>query len=469
MPPRDLMDSTVAGNTRSKNPLAAASLPATWAIYKLSDAKKAYATRRPPFVQQTGQLNIETARRQVILADKQGHLPEYPRTAEFRAHSWDKNDFFWTLDLEGSRWIVKAYGGGPQGGVTYRKWLGVKEGFSERPVAFSMKQAEKPQRVEVLSEPHNEAETDTTRVVAHVDTPSEEYNDIDMDEVMAAILSDEADNIEPIAGAINNKASSTIEVIDLTERPTSVPKRQLNSLRNSGGECRFELNRSKKGKKRDSDGSGHDSFSVEGTIENDPKRLRVTKTCQPLVKRLERHNNTEALHFNPFQPCRNSTAAQDMVQSMQRASLDPADSYEHTIMDSYDSCIETRGKDNTQHVNAAAIPSASTSQLPRKKEREASHLYSVTPPSQASFLANASAIIVPPSPRPRWLSGRPMGRCRMVAERILADRNRVVRALDQPVTNPVFSSLQDDISPTTFLGDSNYGSRYFMPASIRNE
>ncbi|MCJ1382437.1 hypothetical protein MMC17_005550 [Xylographa soralifera] len=374
MPSTKFTESTIARNTRSKNPLAAGILPATWAINKLADAKAAYTTRRPPFVQQKGRLNIEKAGRIVTLADKQGRLPENVRIAEFRAHAWDKSDFFWTLDLEDTRWIVKAYGGGPQGGITYRKWLGVRDGFSEKPVAFSLKQAERggeilPPDVVFPTKPHKKAEIDTIRLATSADTPSEGYSDLDVDEVLAAILSDEPAEIELAAKTITDDASPVIEIIDLTARPTSVPKKQLGFEKDSGGECRFELNRSKKGKKRQSDESKYDNSSAGSTSGNVRKRLCVTESSQPLEQAQERDDGINLLRFDPFKPRLDSIVTKDVVESMERASLDPEVSCKATAMNSQESCDKVQGDNDTQHIDAALKPHWSL-----KTERESSQL-----------------------------------------------------------------------------------------------
>ncbi|MCJ1395234.1 hypothetical protein MMC18_008117 [Xylographa bjoerkii] len=439
MLPTEVTESTIASNTRSKNPLAAATLPATWAVYKLADAKVAYATRRPPFVQRIGQLKTGEARRQVALADKQGRLQETPRTAEFTAHAWDKDEFFWTLDLEGTRWIVKAYGGGPQGGVTYRKWLGVREGFSEKPVAFSMKQVENVRqnlttRAAGSTEPHNEKQSDTIRVRSFMDIPAEEYPDLEVDDIMAAILSDKASKIESAAGTFNDEAVPVTEVIDLTGGPTSVPKKQLGSSRDFWGERRFELDRTKRGKKRQSDDSGYDSSSAEGTSETGPKRLCVAESHQSPEQPQERRDDGVFVRFHPFQPDLNSIATRDMVKSMERASLDPVAAYKDIAMDSNELRIQTPGINCTKHMTAASTPTASKTYVPLKTDREMSHLYSVTPPPQNS--ANISAPVVPAK---------------------------------EHVNGAVASTVQDDISPSTVLGNSLCSLRYFVPETIGNK
>ena len=44
---------------------------------------------------------------------------------------------FWTLDLNGHRYIVKAFNGGAQGGMRYRYWAGPEKGFAQKPLAIS--------------------------------------------------------------------------------------------------------------------------------------------------------------------------------------------------------------------------------------------------------------------------------------------------------------------------------------------
>ncbi|MCJ1285916.1 hypothetical protein MMC26_005258 [Xylographa opegraphella] len=516
MPPSESSQSTVAGNTRSKNPLAAGTLPATWTIYKFADAKSAYTTRRPPFVQQKGELNIENARRIAALADKQGLLPSNIRIAEFRAHEWDKSDFFWTFDLEGTRWIVKAYGGGPQGGVTYRKWLGVEEGFSIKPVAFSMKQAESERKTlpprGIVPEPHKEAVFDKIRVATSTDTPSEDYNDLNVDEVMTAILSDEPGEIGSAGKNVTEDAMPVQEIIDLTVKPTSIPKRQLGFSKKSGSECRFELQRSKKGKKRQADGSECNNISAENSG-NGSKRLRVSEKHKILEQAQGTDDDTDILCLDLSQPRLNSKTTQDVVESMERVSLGPEVLYGDTAGEDHDILVKMPVNNCVQHTNAAPIPVTWWNYSPLKKERDASHLYSATPPPQHP--ANMGATVAPVSPRPKWLSGRPMGRCRMVAERILADRHRIVRAVgsgcrqctknsyecitapgrkhcafctsrgsarnyfcclatNRPKTSAALdgvevSIVEDEGSPSSFVDNQYYGSRHFAPPATENE
>ncbi|MCJ1259624.1 hypothetical protein MMC24_007463 [Lignoscripta atroalba] len=107
-------------------------------VYMLDESREYYRARRPPFVQGKGKTPAGT-RKPIVLATEKGLLPKDPVKAEFVSREWNKDDIFWTLDLGNCRWIVKAFGGAPQGGVTYRSWLGPRKNFSKNPIAFSVK------------------------------------------------------------------------------------------------------------------------------------------------------------------------------------------------------------------------------------------------------------------------------------------------------------------------------------------
>ena len=126
--------------TTKQSPLDATSLPLDHPVYMLEESRMVYESCRPPFVQDKYKCPVGS-RKPVILATRNGHFPEAePTTAEFVAREWSKTDVFWTLDLDGYRWIVKAFGSGSQG-ATYRKWLGHRNRFSETTVAFFQRRA----------------------------------------------------------------------------------------------------------------------------------------------------------------------------------------------------------------------------------------------------------------------------------------------------------------------------------------
>ena len=131
-----------AESPNSADQAIALSLPEDHPVHKLSEARKHYlGRRRPPFVQEARKTR-PGARKPVVLADSNGLLKAGAARADLICHAWERTTTFWTLDLRGKRWIVKAFGGAPQGGVRYLSWLGPKktEDFLELPVAFSKKQ-----------------------------------------------------------------------------------------------------------------------------------------------------------------------------------------------------------------------------------------------------------------------------------------------------------------------------------------
>ena len=56
---------------------------------------------------------------------------------KFYLKDWDEHFMFWTLDLNGTRYVVKAFAGTAQGGVRYLYWAGPGKGFEEQPLALT--------------------------------------------------------------------------------------------------------------------------------------------------------------------------------------------------------------------------------------------------------------------------------------------------------------------------------------------
>ena len=131
------------GSVSDDDHIAVTPLPINHPIYRLEEARKHHLNRRrPPFVQESRKTR-PGAHRPVLLADANGNLKPGAAKADLICHAWDRNDGFWTLDVQGKRWIVKAFGGGPQGGARYLNWLGPEKNknFGALPVAFSGKRS----------------------------------------------------------------------------------------------------------------------------------------------------------------------------------------------------------------------------------------------------------------------------------------------------------------------------------------
>lgn len=113
-------------------------------VYMLAEARDVYDEERPPFVVCVSRkANRLGARKVVVLANDDGSRPDAGEgeKAEIVRRAYEVTTAFWTLDLDGARFIVRAKGAGlspkVKGGAAYRIWLGPVAGFGERAVAFS--------------------------------------------------------------------------------------------------------------------------------------------------------------------------------------------------------------------------------------------------------------------------------------------------------------------------------------------
>ena len=88
------------------------------------------SSRRRP-----GELNDKP----VYLATPSGQYPTDPKPAVVILREWSEKEVYWTLDVNGDRFIVKWFAGGPKGGAIYRAWQSCQEQFSGLPIAFSAK------------------------------------------------------------------------------------------------------------------------------------------------------------------------------------------------------------------------------------------------------------------------------------------------------------------------------------------
>ena len=107
-------------------------LPADHPVYMIDEARRYYKGQQPPFI-----LTKRQDPKTVVIPTSTGHRARNPETAEIVLRSWGKSAFFWTLDLNGIRYIVKPYRGAPLAGQKYLRWAGPNVGFDENPIAFS--------------------------------------------------------------------------------------------------------------------------------------------------------------------------------------------------------------------------------------------------------------------------------------------------------------------------------------------
>ena len=93
-------------------------LPADHPVYKLDEAQAFYSDDDPPPFLVNRSSKNKDGRKPVVLASKTGHLQPDAPVSELVLHPWGTRDAFWTLDVDGTRWIIKTGGGGPRGGAT---------------------------------------------------------------------------------------------------------------------------------------------------------------------------------------------------------------------------------------------------------------------------------------------------------------------------------------------------------------
>lgn len=109
-------------------------LPEDHPIHLEDEARRFFRGRRPPFVIVKRRKDPKT----VVLPTAAGPRAQKPKTAEIVIRSWDESTRFWTLDLNGIRYIVKPFRGAPLAGQKYLYWAGPTLGFDEKPLAFSV-------------------------------------------------------------------------------------------------------------------------------------------------------------------------------------------------------------------------------------------------------------------------------------------------------------------------------------------
>lgn len=114
------------------------SLPADHSPKLLAEAKRTFQDNRPPFVASSSK-HTEGSTRPVFIA-KNGQRSVLPIRTDLVARNWDRKLVYWTLDLNGERFIVQAFpNNGSVSGAKYVYccWTGVGEEFEDVPLAFS--------------------------------------------------------------------------------------------------------------------------------------------------------------------------------------------------------------------------------------------------------------------------------------------------------------------------------------------
>ena len=117
------------------------SLPADQAPKFWAEAMRLYEHSRPPFVGASGSYP-HGSRRAVFIAEN-GQRPHRPIRTDLVALQWSRREgVYWTLDLNGERYIVQVFPNnysvvGVGARWVYRYWTGVGDEFEETPLAFS--------------------------------------------------------------------------------------------------------------------------------------------------------------------------------------------------------------------------------------------------------------------------------------------------------------------------------------------
>lgn len=106
-----------------------AALPEDHPADFIDEARRLFRHQRPPFV--IGKKNA--GRRKVILATSKGKLPANRSEALITTRAWNDKMVYFTLDLNGHRYIIKC----AKHGRYYHAWLGAG-GYRTEPIAYSM-------------------------------------------------------------------------------------------------------------------------------------------------------------------------------------------------------------------------------------------------------------------------------------------------------------------------------------------
>ncbi|KAL8801851.1 MAG: hypothetical protein Q9182_004201 [Xanthomendoza sp. 2 TL-2023] len=141
----DFDASSVEGNATQSASATDEPLDVTRHERLTADARRFYGHRnRPPFTQHWCWERREKPRK-VIIAPQDGSPPglhEDPRIGLLIPKAWDRTNFYWILDHESERHIVKGKAGGGYGGggATYRRCLGFSRNkgiYEDRVLAYT--------------------------------------------------------------------------------------------------------------------------------------------------------------------------------------------------------------------------------------------------------------------------------------------------------------------------------------------
>lgn len=130
-----------AGSSLLRDPsVNTVKLPHDHPVHLLAAARSHYGNSiQPPFTLHRRGSHGE-APREVMIPTVLGGRARKPTIAKSIARAWDEKLYFWTLDCNGLRFIVKSFPGAQLGGAKYYPWKGPIAGFNdehEKPMAYS--------------------------------------------------------------------------------------------------------------------------------------------------------------------------------------------------------------------------------------------------------------------------------------------------------------------------------------------
>jgi hypothetical protein len=108
-------------------------LPDNHPIHLENEARKFFGDHQPPFVLK----KRPEVTKNVAIPTASGLRANEPTVVKAVARPWDNSLMFWTLDLNGLRYIVKPIPGAPVAGMKYLYWAGPHRDFDPKPLAFT--------------------------------------------------------------------------------------------------------------------------------------------------------------------------------------------------------------------------------------------------------------------------------------------------------------------------------------------
>ncbi|MCJ1476802.1 hypothetical protein MMC13_005471 [Lambiella insularis] len=210
--------------------------PDNHSIHLFDEARNFYKDQTPPFLHVSR--SVRDNKRGVELATESGDRRVPPILGKVVAAHWSSKHFFWTLDLNGTKHIVKCFAGaqrGGGGGARYLRWLGPGRDFDKIPAAFTQR-AIQPRNIskqaEDEDEDESESESDSTQPFrTRSETPNLDPKD-DLSTTDDAISADHAAQAQQYLAKLNG--ISTPSDSDKTVPPIHRTKAKPKNSREKG-------------------------------------------------------------------------------------------------------------------------------------------------------------------------------------------------------------------------------------------